>query len=139
MRANAYDYAQRLALQHPGSGAAERVGQRAFPALIEAADAFYARFYSTSEASDADWERTARLTEWAAAIAPDDPHVRARAAYAQARIAARSGDAAAARAGYTAAAEAWPEWALPPNSLGRLLADARQTSGGRGPYRRRRG
>ncbi len=133
-RANAYDYSQRLALQHPGSGAAERVGARAFPALIEAADAFYARFYSTSEASNADWERTARLTEWAAAIAPDDAHVRARAAYAQARIAARTGDDAAARAGYTAAAEAWPEWALPPNSLGRVFADARQTAAAEAQY-----
>ena len=135
-RANAYDYAKRLALQHPGSGAAERVGQRAFPALIEAADAFYARFYTTSEASAADWDRTARLTEWAEAIAPEDAHVRARAAYAQARIAARAGDAAAARAGYEAAAEAWPEWALPPNSLGRLLADARQASAAEEQYRR---
>jgi Flp pilus assembly protein TadD len=135
VRVSAYDYAQRLALQRPGSGAAERVGQRAFPELIRAIDDLYARFYATSEASRADWERTARLAAWATEIAPDDAHVRARAAYAEARLAALSGDPGAARAGYEAAAEAWPEWALPPNSLGRVLADARQTAAAEAQYR----
>ena len=135
VRVSAYDYAQRLALQRPGSGAAERVGQRAFPHLVAAVDAVFARFYATSEASRADWDRTARAAAWAAEVAPGDAHVRARAAYAEARLAALSGDAARARAGYEAAAEAWPEWALPPNSLGRVLADARQTADAEAQYR----
>ncbi|HEX8298904.1 MAG TPA: tetratricopeptide repeat protein, partial [Rubricoccaceae bacterium] len=136
VRVNAYDYAQRLALQRPGSGAAERVGRAAFPHLIQAVDDVYARFYATSDVSRAEWERTSRMTAWAAEIAPDDAHVRARAAYAEARLAALSGDAGRARDGYEAAAEAWPEWALPPNSLGRLLADARRTGDAEAQYRR---
>lgn len=135
VRVSAYDYARRLALQRPGSGAAERVGQRAFPHLVAAVDAVFARFYATSEASSAEWDRTARAAAWAAEVAPGDAHVRARAAYAEARLAALSGDAARARAGYEAAAEAWPEWALPPNSLGRVLADARQTAAAEAQYR----
>ena len=133
-RLSAFDFAQRIASQD--EAAAARVGARAFPKLVAAADAFYARFYTTSEASAADWERTARLTAWAARVAPDDAHVRARDEYARARIAQRAGDRAAARAGYTRAAEAWPEWALPPNSLGRVLDDARDARGAEAAYRR---
>ena len=132
-RVSAYDFAQRLATDHPA--AAARVGQEAFPRLITAVDAFYARFYTTSEASADDWERTARLATWASEIAPADAHVRARAAYADARLAATRGETDAARTGYAAAAEAWPEWALPPNSLGRLLADARDERGAEAQYR----
>ena len=132
-RASAYDFAQRLAAEHPA--AAARVGQEAFPRLIAAADEFYARFYATSEASGDDWERTARLATWAAEIAPADAHVRARAAYADARLAAIRGEADAARTGYEAAAAAWPEWALPPNSLGHLLADVRDERGAEAQYR----
>ena len=134
-RANAYDYARRLALDRPGSGAAERVGQRAFPHLIEATDAFYARFYATSEASQADWEKTARLAAWAAEIAPADAHVRARAAYADARLAAYIAGDRDRPGGLRGRGEAWPEWALPPNSLGRLLADLRRPGEAEAQYR----
>ena len=133
-RLSAYDFAQRIATRD--RAAAARVGARAFPKLVAAADAFYARFYTTSEATDADWERTARLTAWAAEIAPGDAHVRARAEYAAARQAALAGDGAAARAGYTRAAAAWPEWALPTNSLGRALDTARDARGAEAAYRR---
>ncbi|HEX8385203.1 MAG TPA: tetratricopeptide repeat protein [Rubricoccaceae bacterium] len=134
-RVSAYDFAQRLAERYPKSGAAGRVGAAAFPRLIASMDAFYARFYTTSEASDADWSRTARLAEWATAIAPADAHVRARAEYAAARVAALDGDREGARAGYERAAAAWPEWALPPNSLGVLLAQQGDVEGAEARYR----
>ena len=130
-RVSAVDFAQRL-----GPEAAARVGVRALPALVAAADEFYARFYTTSDATKADWERTDRLLGWATEIAPDDAHVRARAAYARARLAALDGDASAAREGYEAAAEAWPEWALPPNSLGVALADAGNSDAAIAQYRK---
>ncbi len=134
-RVSAYDFAQRLADRYPSSGAAERVGTEALPRLVAAMDAFYAQFYRTSEATVADWGRMARLAAWATAIAPQDAHVRARADYAAARVAALGGDTPAAREAYERAAEAWPVCALPPNSLGRLLADQGDTDGAIARYR----
>ena len=134
-RVSAYDFALRLADRYPSSGAAERVGAEALPRLVAAMDAFYAQFYRTSEATTADWGRMARLAAWATAIAPQDAHVRARADYAAARVAALAGDTDAARDAYERAAEAWPEWALPPNSLGLLLAQSRDTDGAIARYR----
>ena len=134
VRVSAYDFAQRLEAESPSSAATARVSQRAFAPLVAAMDDLYARFYRTSDATTAEWTRTARLAEWAARIAPADPQVRARKLYAEARLAAGRNDAAAARTGYAAAAEAWPEWALPANSLGRALADARDERGAEAQY-----
>lgn len=134
-RASAYDLAQRIARDDPDSAALDRIGARAIGPLVEQADAFYARFYTTSEATDADWDRVARAMVWAEQVAPENAHVRARREYADARVAFRLGDTDAARDGYQRAAEAWPEWALPPNSLGRALADAGDERGAEAQYR----
>ena len=123
-RVSAYDYYQRLTDGHPRSAGVTRVADAALGPVIEAMDTFYADWYATSEAQPGAWARIERLGQWASELAPDDPRIRARHVYAQARIAVQREDTEAARQAYREAIEAWPDWALPYNSLGVLEVQA---------------
>ncbi|GAB5537577.1 MAG: hypothetical protein Rubg2KO_38260 [Rubricoccaceae bacterium] len=134
-RVSAYDYYQRLLDRHPRSAGVTRVADAALGPVIEAMDGFYEDWYTTSEADAGAWTRIERLGEWAVELAPDDPHVRARRAYAQARLAVQSEDTEAAREAYGEAIRAWPDWALPYNSLGVLEAQADNPQAAEAQYR----
>ena len=125
----------RLRDGHPRSAGAETVAAVALPAVLAEMDAFYARWHDTSEDRPGDWDRMAQLGEWASELAPDDPHVAARAAYARARQALDGDDVEGGRAAYAEAIAAWPEWALPHNSLGVLAAQNDDADGAIESYR----
>lgn len=134
-RVSAYDYYLRLVEGHPRSAGVTRVADAALGQVIEAMDDFYAEWYATSEAPPGAWTRMERLGQWASELAPEDAHVRARYAYARARIATQNEDLEAAREAYQEAIQTWPDWALPYNSLGVLEAQAENPQAAEEQYR----
>lgn len=119
---SAYDFYQQFEAEHPGDAGLESLAEEALPLLRAELDDFFARWYATSEASDSDWERADRLSEWAGTLNSGEPRFRAYMAYARGRLAFLSGDHEGAISRYQDASAAWPEWALPYNSIGVIHA-----------------
>lgn len=134
-RMSALDNYRRLEAKTGAALARERVADAALPALTTAMDAVYDRWYATSDTPESDWDRVAAMGAWATELQPADPHLVARHQYALARLADREARLADVRAGYEAAIAAWPEWALPYNSLALWLARDRQTDAAIEQYR----
>ena len=135
-RVSAYDYYLRLVDSHPRSAGVTRVADAALGPVIEAMDDFYAEWYASSDAQPGAWTRMERLGQWALELAPEDAHVRARHAYARARVAVQNEDTEAARQAYQEAIDSWPDWALPYNSLGVLEVQAGNPQAAEAQYQR---
>lgn len=122
---SAYDWYTQLRTDFPESSRLADLEARALPQLRDRLDAFYDRWTRTSSAPDSEWPRVRRMGRWASELSPGNGRVRAQHLYADARHAFESGNITSAEERYRAAIEAWPEWALPYNSLGVLMVRRR--------------
>jgi tetratricopeptide (TPR) repeat protein len=120
--ASALDLYRQLEVADPTSASLERIGTEALPTLVEELDAFYARWYATSTAGVGEWEAAERRADWALQLDPENFRVRAQLEYARGRSAHDRGDYQEALSFYEASTRAWPQWALPHNSVGVIHA-----------------
>lgn len=121
---SAYDWYTRLRTEFPQSPRLASYQSQVLPEIQRRVDGFYDRWMQTSDADDSEWPTIRRLAQWGYEMAPQSGRLRAQHLYADARNAFENGNSAEAETQYRAAIDAWPEWALPYNSLGYLKRTA---------------
>ncbi|MEL6611043.1 MAG: hypothetical protein AAFQ53_03015 [Bacteroidota bacterium] len=117
---SAYDWYNRLRTDFPRSARLASYQGQVLPEIQRRVDGFYDQWMQTSDADDSEWPTIRRLALWGYEMAPQSGRLHAQHLYADARFAFETGDKAEAERQYLAAIDAWPEWALPYNSLGFL-------------------
>lgn len=117
---NAYEFYQKLKSQGVGAEILKKYDDRIFPMLTEKPDEVLKTVteIGVAEKNLDEWQKAAKMLEWASEMRPADSQIAAKAAYCKGRVNYINENKQAAIEDWQKAADLDKKWALPANGVG---------------------